>query len=283
MLLTVCAAGTLGAETCGTPQQRWPQYTRALDGSEAMFTTMCLLYTSGFEVGRQRRQLDDLSSADAGTAKAQKGPAVEAAREFYRQHRLKDPGATLSRYIWFGLVSGPAPDFQPMLDAGSSSSRSAPTGGIQRNSVELLQRTEHRHAVEASAAGVQPGNRADCKTACSQIVMVSTAYLRDVLNPAEERTFNIIVDPLVGRITNVRNFGDHYAIILSGAQDVPIDVVRHAFLHFLAGPAAADVFARGDREGAAVCKRVERLHACRQTCETTTFPGSPNAWCEPWS
>src|ERR671925_278693 len=45
----------------------------------------------------------------------QKGPAVEAIRQFYHQHELRDPGATLSRYLWFGLVSGPAPAFQPIL------------------------------------------------------------------------------------------------------------------------------------------------------------------------
>ncbi len=40
----------------------------------------------------------------------------------------------------------------------------------------------------------------------------------------------------MGRITNVRNYADNYAIILSGGDDVPTDVVRHAFLHFLLDP-----------------------------------------------
>jgi len=40
----------------------------------------------------------------------------------------------------------------------------------------------------------------------------------------------------VGRITNVRNFGDHYALVLSGGEEIPTDVVRHAFLHFLLDP-----------------------------------------------
>ncbi|MGB7232244.1 MAG: hypothetical protein WBD19_11275, partial [Candidatus Acidiferrum sp.] len=39
-----------------------------------------------------------------------------------------------------------------------------------------------------------------------------------------------------GRITNVRNSGEHYSIVLSGADDIPIDIVRHAFLHFLLDP-----------------------------------------------
>src|SRR5580704_6865195 len=37
--------------------------------------------------------------------------AVCAVREFYKAHEVRDSGATLSRYIWFGLLSGPAPKF----------------------------------------------------------------------------------------------------------------------------------------------------------------------------
>jgi len=40
----------------------------------------------------------------------------------------------------------------------------------------------------------------------------------------------------VGRITNVRNFGDHYALVLSGGEEIPTDIVRHAFLHYLLDP-----------------------------------------------
>jgi tetratricopeptide (TPR) repeat protein len=70
----------------------------------------------------------------------------------------------------------------------------------------------------------------------SQIVFVSTNYLREMMNNSNPRTFTVIVEPLVGRITNVRNFGDHYAIVLSGGDDLPTDTVRHAYLHFLLDP-----------------------------------------------
>ena len=70
----------------------------------------------------------------------------------------------------------------------------------------------------------------------SQIVFVATNYLRELSSPGDPRTFTIMVEPLVGRITNVRNFQDHYAIVISGSADVPVDVVRHAYLHFLLDP-----------------------------------------------
>src|SRR5207302_8280216 len=70
----------------------------------------------------------------------------------------------------------------------------------------------------------------------SQIVFVVSGYLREILEPSGPRTLAIVVEPLVGRITNVRNFGDHYALVLSGGEEVPTDVLRHAFLHFLLDP-----------------------------------------------
>jgi tetratricopeptide (TPR) repeat protein len=70
----------------------------------------------------------------------------------------------------------------------------------------------------------------------SQIVFVATNYLREIMNNSNPRTFTVIVEPLVGRITNVRNFGDHYAIVLSGSDEIPTDTVRHAYLHFLLDP-----------------------------------------------
>src|SRR5260370_25726368 len=72
--------------------------------------------------------------------------------------------------------------------------------------------------------------------AASKLVCVATNHLREIMNPPNPRTFTMIVEPLVGRITNVRNFGDHYAIVLSGSDDVPADTVRHAYLHFLLDP-----------------------------------------------
>ena len=206
-----------------------------LDGSEAMFTTMCLLYASGFEADVNADTWTTFRAQMREKARTQKGPAVEAAREFYRQHQLKDPGSTLSRYIWFGLVSGPAPDFQPVLTRDQLPPEVIQLEGFS----EILSAYYKEQNIGMLWRQAQPVYNREIEQlheSVSQVVMVSTAYLRDVLNPAEERTFNIIVDPLVGRITNVRNFGDHYAIILSGAQDVPMGVVRHAFLHFLLDP-----------------------------------------------
>src|SRR4029077_15638362 len=105
--------------------------------------------------------VDDLSGADA-----RNGESTERARGGGGS-RILPPAPvkgswsdTLSLHlVWpcFRVRTG----FSTRVDARSAPSRSAPTGRIQRNPVGLLQRTKHRHAVEASPTSVQSGNRAD--------------------------------------------------------------------------------------------------------------------------
>jgi hypothetical protein len=220
----------------GRPQtQVRPELSVSVDGREAMFTTMCALLASGFE--------SDVSADTWSTFRAQmreklqhqEGPAVDAAREFYKQHRVADPAETLSRYIWFGLVSGPAPRFQPVLRRDELPPEVLALEGFN----EVLANYYKEQNIGQLWRQVQPIYSREIERLhgpISEIVFVSNGYLRQLSEPASLRSFTIVVEPLVGRITNVRNFGDHYAIVLSGGEQIPADVIRHAYLHFLLDP-----------------------------------------------
>src|ERR1700716_1384477 len=212
-----------------------PQSTVSVDGSEAMFTTICALLTAGFESNVSSDNWTVFRAQMRERLRQQQGPAVEAVREFYRQHELRDPGATLSRYLWFGLVSGPAPAFQPLLRRDELPPEVIALEGFS----EILSNYYQEQKIGTLCRQEQPiynreGDR--LHDPVSQIVFVASGYLREILEPSGPRTFAIVVEPLVGRITNVRNFGDHYALVLSGGEAIPTDVVRHAFLHFLLDP-----------------------------------------------
>jgi hypothetical protein len=141
----------------------------------------------------------------------------------------------LSRYIWFGLVSGPAPKFEPTLRRDELPPEIIALEGFpeilsnyykEQKIGELWRQVQSVHAHEID----------QMHDSLAQVVFVATAYLREILDPTNPRSFTVIVEPLVGRITNVRNFGDHYALVVSGAEQLHIDTVRHAFLHFLLDP-----------------------------------------------
>ena len=207
----------------------------SVDGREAMFTTMCALLASGFESEVSANNWSPLRAQLRERMQQQQGPAVEAVREFYRAHRLADPGATLSRYLWFGLVSGPAPGFEPVLRRDDLPPEVIALEGFS----EILSNYYKEQNIGRLWRQIQPTYNREIDRlheSVSQIVYVTTGYLRELLEPFSPRTFTIVVEPLVGRITNVRNFGDHYAIVLSGDEEIPTDVVRHAFLHYLLDP-----------------------------------------------
>ena len=206
-----------------------------VDGSEAMFTTMCALYAGGYEGEVNEDNWSAFRTEIKMRARQQQGPAVEAVREFYTQHQLRDPGAMLSRYIWFGLVAGPAPKFQPVMRRDELPPEMLALEGFS----EILSNYYTEQHIGQLWRQVQPVYDREIERlhdSISQTVMVSTAYLREILDPGKPGTFTIVVEPLVGRITNVRNYGDAYAIILSGSEEIPVDVIRHAFLHFLLDP-----------------------------------------------
>ena len=206
-----------------------------VDGNEAMFTTMCALYASGFDSEVSADHWSAFRAQLRERLRQQQGPAVEAMREFYRQHESRDTGEMLSRYIWFGIVAGPAPKFQPVLRRDELPPEVLTLEGFS----EILSSYYTEQKIGQLWRQVQPFYNQEIDRLhdpISQIVLVANAYLRQLADPGQPRTFKIIVEPLVGRITNVRNYGDHYSIILSGSEEIPIDVVRHAYLHFLLDP-----------------------------------------------
>src|ERR1700730_2882179 len=219
------------------PQQRGiaPPTNLTVDASEPMFATMCALLASGFEADISAENWRPLRAQLRDRMQHQQGPAVEAIREYYKQHDSADPGAALSRYLWFGLVAGPAPDFKPSMRREDLPPEVLALEAFS----ELLSKYYQEQNIHQLWLQMQPAYNREIERmhdAVSQIVFVASGYLRAMSRASEQRAFTIIVEPLVGHITNVRNFGDHYAIVLSGADDIPADVVRHAYLHFMLDP-----------------------------------------------
>jgi len=222
-------------QAVGPQPQTAPVTNITVDASEPMFTTMCALLASGFEANISAENWRPLRAQLRDRMQHQQGPAVDAIREYYKQHDSADPGAALSRYLWFGLVAGPVPDFKPTMRREDLPPEVLALEGFN----ELLSKYYQEQNIHELWRQMQPAYNREIERmhdAVSQIVFVASGYLRAIARSSEQRTFTIIVEPLVGHITNVRNFGDHYAIVLSGADDIPADVVRHAYLHFMLDP-----------------------------------------------
>jgi hypothetical protein len=235
LLMAVCVKGAYSqVAPPAPPRQRAvaPNTAATIDTSEAMFATMCALYASGYESDVSSDNWTSFRAQTREQLRAQKGPAVEAVREFYKGHQFRDPASMLSRYVWFALVAGPPPKFQPVLRRDQLPPEVLDLEGFP----ELLASYYTEQKIHSLWRQVQPLYDKEIERLhdpVSNVLFVASTYLRDVVDPTKPRTFSIIVEPLVGRITNVRSFGEHYSIVLSGSSDIPVDVVRHAYLHFL--------------------------------------------------
>src|SRR5882762_9179244 len=219
-LMLMFSVGSRGQQQTVPKLQAAPVTTVTVDGSEAMFTTMCALLASGFEADVSATNWSPMRAQLRDRLQHQQGPAVDVLRNFYQQHELADPGAMLSRYIWFGLVSGSAPDFKPNLRRDELPPEVIALEGFQ----EILAAYYKEQKIGELWRQVQPIYNREIEKLhdpISDITFVATGYLREILEPTNPRTFTIIVEPLVGRITNVRNFGDHYSLVLSGSDALP--------------------------------------------------------------
>jgi hypothetical protein len=232
LVFLLCAVSLKAQVPLPVERSAAPQTNVTVDGSEAMFTTMCALHAAGFEEEVSSAGWHPLRARLREILRQQQGPAVEAIRNFYRLHALPDPAATLSRYIWFGLIAGPAPDFKLTLRHDELPPDVIAIEGYG----ELLAAYYREQNIGNLWRQVQPVYQKEIEQlheGVTQVVFVSSGYLREMTVPSQGHRFRIVVEPMVGRITNVRNYGEHYAVVLSGATEFPVDVVRHAFLHYL--------------------------------------------------
>src|SRR5258707_15432376 len=116
----------------------------------------------------------------------------------------------LSQYVWFGLVSGPAPKFELTLRRDELPPEVIALEGFS----EILSAYYQEQKLGRLWRELPPPYKREIQhlhDSVSQIVFVATNYLRERMNNSNPRTLMVMVEPLEGSITDVRKFGFHYA------------------------------------------------------------------------
>jgi tetratricopeptide repeat protein len=211
-----------------------PQGPVSIQPNLQLFATMCALDAAGFDPGgggtparmQLRAQMEHLQ-----------GPAVDAIRKFYQNHELGDSGATLSRYIIYALEMGPPPDFDIQVHREDVSPDALALEGFGA----LLSNFYAEAHIEEIWSQVEPQyERAATNIAgpVSDVVYVTSGYLREVMKVDSPQKFTVYIEALVGSHSNFLNLGDQYAFVLDPGRDLPLIEMRHAFLHFFLDPLA---------------------------------------------
>jgi len=205
-----------------------------VEANPQIFSVMCALDAAGFDIDESA--LGEMPQQMALQAALQKmnDPAAEAVREFYRQHELADPAQVLSRYISLALVVGPPPAFEFQGDQQTLPPDVLGIQGFQPLLANFYQ-AAHLYVRWQEIKPEYEATIAPYRTALTQIVTVSNAYLREIVKPGGG-TFRVYVEPTVGSRINFRNYGAEYAVVVGPKTDSSVEAIRYAFLHFMLDP-----------------------------------------------
>jgi len=234
-VVALVAAGL--ALVSGVSASAQPQAAARIEKSPQLFAVLCAIHAAGFEDDVSTSGFHPVRRRLAPELRRMKGPAVEAVRDFYRQHRLADPVATLSRYVSYGLAVGPPPRFEFQFPRSELPDDVRALEGFTAPLVDFYREAN----IESLWQRVQPDYDREVgrlQQPLANVVVLATSYMRVILAPGETRSFTIYVEPLVGAKINLRDYGDHYSLVLSPSAHLPLNEIRHAFLHFLLDPLA---------------------------------------------
>jgi hypothetical protein len=208
-----------------------------LESSPQLFSTMCALWAAGFYKGYGTEDLPIAWRNIADEMSEHTGPATDDLHQYLIQHEHADRNVTLSRFISFALVTEPPPDFRYVYRR-----EELPPDVLTVEDFNGLLARFYKEADLATAwKRVEPTYQigiAQLQAPVTQIVTKTMGYLREIFKSDSPRTFTVYLEPLAGMSTNFRNYGDAYSVVLDG-ENVQVNEIRHAFLHFLIDPLPA--------------------------------------------
>jgi hypothetical protein len=221
------------------PLRSAPQTTAkgevSVESSEQLFSVMCALDAAGLQVNPSVSSNQSDWAGLLDRLKQVHGPATDALRAFYRDHALADSGETMSRFISFGLVVGPPAAFAYQIDHDV-----LPPDVLSIEAFDQVLRNffkEARLDIEWSRMSKDYEREVDrYDSPVRRTTFLTSAYLREVQRAANGREFSVVVEPLAGNRLNFRTYQDHYSIVVGAGAEIPMDDIRHAYIHFLVDP-----------------------------------------------
>jgi hypothetical protein len=207
----------------------------SVQASEQLFDTLCALDAAGFKADEST--LGDMPARLALRVDLLRlqGPATNAIRSYYSGHPLADQDELLSRYITYGLVIGPPPDFSFQLDEDQ-----LPPEVLSMQDFQPLLAAFYDEAhLGARWKTVEPEYQPlenNYRSIVRGVVVKTNSYLRETIGAQNGRSFTVYVEPLSGNATNFRNFGDEYAVVVGARPSDSATLIQHAYLHFMLDP-----------------------------------------------
>lgn len=218
-----------------------------LETSEPLFFLAASLNACGYDDGladsapvrtRVREEIDEQLSASAPARDAR-----DALCAFIRGHALNDPSRSLAQYVSLALYLTPPPLLTP-----SVSITDMPPDATAVVEVLPLVRT---FAMAARLSALWVEHRTEYETYLARIhdpltsmVLGTNVYLHLPVSSYDGRRFLVLMEPMLAPSqTNARIYANDFVVVVSprasaaeGTVPVPMDLVRHTYLHFEVEP-----------------------------------------------
>src|SRR5579871_2501002 len=207
-----------------------------LDSSPALFAVLAAANAAGYEAEVESPSNHPLRKAIRDYITAQNPRSLDALKRFFRDHRPKNSGAELSQYISYALATDGPPNFAYRYQTQVLPPDAAALDGLspllaafyEEAHIDDLWKRSQPYLNQAIAQYHEPVARA---------VLQVNAYLRNATSGYLGRRFQIYVD-LLGAPNQVqtRSYVDDYFVVVTPTADLPLDAIRHAYLHYLLDP-----------------------------------------------
>jgi len=204
-----------------------------LDSSEVIFTVLAAINAAGYD-----DQIDSTSNSPLRQSVRQKLAAldldsVRALKRFFRDHRQKTPAAELGQYISYALqLDGP-----PYFGNRYRNQQWPPDAEALQDLTPLLAafyKEAHISDLWEQSEPAFDQAMTQYHEPVARAILQATTYLRNISNGSLGRQFQIYVD-LLGAPNQVqsRTYGDDYFVVVTPTPELPIQAIRHQYLHYL--------------------------------------------------
>ncbi|HEV2619738.1 MAG TPA: tetratricopeptide repeat protein, partial [Acidobacteriaceae bacterium] len=215
-----------------------------LETSEPLFYLAVSLNACGYDAGlaessavraKIREEIDEELRGSAAARDAR-----DALCGFIREHALNDAGRSLAQYVSLALYLTPPPMLTPSVDETElppDSTQVVEVLPLVRSFAEAV----HLEALWAEHRGEYEGFIDRIHDPMTKMVLDTNVYLRMPVGTFEGRRFLVLLEPMLSPAeTNARFNGVDSVVVVSPAGQpadaVPMDLIRHTYLHFTVEP-----------------------------------------------
>lgn len=216
--------------------------TISLVSSEPVFLMAAALNACGYDEGleegdpvRQRVRTEmNLALANSEEARNQRDKLCL----YIAQHRLSGGERDVAQYISLALYLTPPPELETTAELAEM-----PPDSTQVIEIVPLLRAfaaaVDLHGIWLAVHRTYDAEAAGIHDPLSQMIVSTNLYLKMPASTYDGRRFVVVVEPMLSpRVVNARIYGADYVVVVSpsAAGTIPMNDVRHTYLHYVIEP-----------------------------------------------